>query len=58
MYSTTEIFTQETPRKQVVTHEAVQKYIHIYTSILSTYAIYSTFKWMRNYLDSNVLSTE
>jgi hypothetical protein len=42
MYSTTEVSTQE---NTVVTHEAIQKYIYIYTSILSTYAICTTFKW-------------
>jgi hypothetical protein len=30
MYSTTEVFTEE---NTVVTHGAIQKYIHIYTSI-------------------------
>jgi hypothetical protein len=36
-------FTQKkTQENTVVTHEAIQKYIHIYTSILSTYAIYTT----------------
>jgi hypothetical protein len=25
----------------VITHEAIQKYIHVYTSILSIYAIYT-----------------
>jgi hypothetical protein len=29
----------------VATHQAIQKYVHIYTSILSTYATYITFKW-------------
>jgi hypothetical protein len=28
----------------VVTHEVIQKYVHIYTSVLSTYAVYTTFK--------------
>jgi hypothetical protein len=37
-YSTTEVFTQE---NTAVTHEAIKKYIHIYTSILSAYAIYT-----------------
>jgi hypothetical protein len=55
MYSTTEVFTQE---NTVVTHEAIQKYIHIYTSILSTYAIYTTFKWMSHFLDDKYSSTE
>jgi hypothetical protein len=45
MYNTTEVFTQESPRKKkVVTHEAIKKYNNIYTSILSTYAFYTTFK--------------
>jgi hypothetical protein len=46
MYSTTEVFTQE---NTVVTHEAIKKYVHIDTSILSTYAIYTTFKWMSHF---------
>jgi hypothetical protein len=41
MYSTNEVSTQE---NAMVTHEAIQKYIHIYTPILLTYAIYTTFK--------------
>jgi hypothetical protein len=43
VYSTTEISNQE---NTVVTHEAIQKYIHKYTSILSTYATYTNFKWL------------
>jgi hypothetical protein len=39
MYSTTEVFTQE---NTLVTHEGNPN-IHIYTSIPSTYAIYTTF---------------
>jgi hypothetical protein len=56
MYSTTEVFTEE---NTVVTHEANEKYVHIYTSILSTYAIYSytTFKWT-THLDNRYTSTE
>jgi hypothetical protein len=55
MYSTTEVFTQENAG---VTHEAIQKYIHTYTSVLLTYAIYTTFKWMSHFLDNKYLSTE
>jgi hypothetical protein len=55
MYSTTEVSTQE---RTVVTHDAIQKYIYIYTSILSTCAIYTTFKWMSHFLDDKYSSTE
>jgi hypothetical protein len=51
MYSATAVFTQKTLEKTVVTHEAIQKYIHIYTSILSTYAICTTFKWISQLLE-------
>jgi hypothetical protein len=35
MYSTTEVFTQKKNQENtVVTQEAIQKYIHIYISIL------------------------
>jgi hypothetical protein len=37
MYSTTEVFTQETKEHPVVTHEAIQNYIHVYSPILSIY---------------------
>jgi hypothetical protein len=41
--------TQENP---VVTHAGIQKYINICTStILSTYAIYTTSKWMSHLVD-------
>jgi hypothetical protein len=36
MYSATEVFTQENPRNAVVTCEAIQKYIYIYSAVLST----------------------
>jgi hypothetical protein len=49
---------KKTQQNTVVAHEAVQKYIHIYTSILSSYAIYTTFKWMSQFLDSKYSSTE
>jgi hypothetical protein len=49
MYSTTEVFTQE---NTMVTHEV------IYTSILSPYAIYRTFKWMSHILDNKYLLKE
>jgi hypothetical protein len=42
----------------MVTHEAIQKYIHIYTLILSTYAINTTFKWMSHFLENTYSSTE
>jgi hypothetical protein len=42
----------------VVKHEAIQKYIPIYTSIMSTYAIHTTFKWMNHFLDNKYSSTE
>jgi hypothetical protein len=48
-------FSQE---NTVVTHEAIQKYIHIYTSILSTYDIYTMFKWMTYFLGNKHSSTE
>jgi uncharacterized membrane protein len=32
------------------TDEAVQKYNHKYTSVLSTYVIYTTSRWMSNFL--------
>jgi hypothetical protein len=58
MYSTTEVFTQENPNFTVVSHEAIQKYIHIYITIQSTYAIYTAFKWMSHFLDNKYSSTE
>jgi hypothetical protein len=33
----------------VVTHEAVETYIQVYTSILLTYAISTTFKWVSQF---------
>jgi hypothetical protein len=50
-----EVFIQE---NTVVSHEAIQKYIHIYfTSILSTYAIHTTFDQMSHFLDNKYSST-
>jgi hypothetical protein len=43
---------KKTQENTVATHEAIQKYIHIYTSNLLTYAIYTTFKWMSHFLDN------
>jgi ribosome biogenesis protein Tsr3 len=55
MYSTTEVFTQ---KNTVVTHEAIQTYIYIYTPIMSTYALSTTFKWTSHFLDNKYSSTE
>jgi hypothetical protein len=49
---------KKTQENTVVTHKAIQKYIHIYTSILSTYAICTTFKWMSHFLDYKYSSKE
>jgi hypothetical protein len=45
-----------TQENTVVTHDAIQKHIHIYTPILSTYAIYTTFKWVSHFLDNRYSS--
>jgi hypothetical protein len=43
----------------VVALEATEKYIHIYTPVLvSTYAIYTTFKWMSHFSDNKYSSRE
>jgi hypothetical protein len=48
-----------TKENTVVTLEAIEKYIHIYTPVLlSTYAIYTTFKWMSHFLDNKYSSRE
>jgi hypothetical protein len=45
MYNSTEVFTRE---NKEVTHKAVQKYIHLYsTSIL--YAIYTNLEWKSHF---------
>jgi hypothetical protein len=44
----------KTPENTVVTHEGIQKYIHIYTSILSTHAIYTAFEWMSHFVRQEV----
>jgi hypothetical protein len=49
---------KKTQENTVVTHEAIQKYIHIYIPILSTYAIYMTFKWMCYFLENKYSSAE
>jgi hypothetical protein len=49
---------KKTQENTVVTHKAIQKYIHIYASILSTYAIYTTFKWMSHFSDNKYSLTE
>jgi hypothetical protein len=56
MYSTTEVSHKKTQQNSVVTHEAIQKYIRTYTrtSILSTYDIYTTFKWMTQQIGMSV----
>jgi hypothetical protein len=41
MYNAIEVFTQE---NTVVMHEAIQKCIHIFASVLSIYTIKTTFK--------------
>jgi hypothetical protein len=46
---------KKTQENTVVTHEAIQKYIHIYTSILSNYAICTTFKWLSHFSDDEVV---
>jgi hypothetical protein len=50
--------TKKKQEKTVVTHEAIQKYIHIYTSVLWTYAICNTFKWMSQFLGGKCSSIE
>jgi hypothetical protein len=50
-------FSHKKPHENtVITHEAIQKYIHIYTSLLLTYANYTTFKWMNHFLDNIVIN--
>jgi hypothetical protein len=49
---------KKTQENTVATHKAIQKYIHIYTSILSTKSIYTTFKWMSHFLDNKYASIE
>jgi hypothetical protein len=49
---------KKTKENTVVTHEAIEKYIHIHTPILFTYAIYTAFKWMSHFLDNKYSSTE
>jgi hypothetical protein len=49
---------KKTQENTVVTHKAIQKYIHIYTPILLTYAIYTIFKWMSHFLNYKYSSTE
>jgi hypothetical protein len=46
------------PKETMITHETIQKYIDTYLSIILTYAIYTTFKWMSHFLDNKYLSTE
>jgi hypothetical protein len=49
---------EKTEENAVVTHEALQKYVHIYTSIVSTYAVYTSYKQVSNFLDNKYASTE
>jgi hypothetical protein len=49
---------KKTQESTVVTHETTQKYVHIYTSKLSTYAIYAALKWMSHFLEKKYSSTE
>jgi hypothetical protein len=44
----------KTQEKRVVIHKAIQKYIYLYRSILSTYAIYTIFKRRSNFYTINV----
>jgi hypothetical protein len=45
---------KKTQENTVATHEGIQKYIHIYTSVLSTYAIYTAFKWISHFFRQQV----
>jgi hypothetical protein len=43
---------KKTQENTMVRIGATQKYIHIYTSVLSSYASDITYKWVGNFLDS------
>jgi hypothetical protein len=40
-------FHTRNPRETAVTRKAIQTYIQMFTSLLSAYVIYLTFKWVR-----------